>query len=218
MLESAGAHQGKRRYKVGEREDFSRTVHTSVCSYRHSYPPKKYTHKCCCMHAVIYGHTQTQYMCTNDLQTTTTHDISTSGHIIPSRQTHLAVILHNQLYKVATIFHSHFYKGTEVKSDHILTQGLTVIHHSQLYEGTEIKHATPPRADTLTQREVVERLTSDSPQSDLMEGHSGFMIPSRRVCKYTYKHRSPWESCSVWESWPEQAKPSNLSALRCSES
>ncbi len=26
------------------------------------------------------------------------------------------------------------------------------------------------------------------------------------VCKYTDKHRSPWESCSVWESWPEQAR------------
>ena len=56
-----------------------------------------------------------------------------------------------------------------------------MIHHSQLYEDTELKHDTPPRADTLTQRAVVERLTSDSPQSDLIEGHSGFMIPSRRV-------------------------------------
>ncbi len=57
-----------------------------------------------------------------------------------------------------------------------------MIHHSQHYEGTELKHATPPRADTHTQREVVERLASDSPQSDLIEGHSGYMIPSRRVC------------------------------------
>ena len=37
--------------------------------------------------------------------------------MIPSRQTHLAVILDSQLYKVATILHSHLYKGTEVKHD-----------------------------------------------------------------------------------------------------
>jgi hypothetical protein len=71
------------------------------------------------MHAVIYGHTHTQYMCTNDLQTTTTHDryIHERSHMIPSRKAHLAVILDNQLYKVVTILHSHFYKGTEVKQD-----------------------------------------------------------------------------------------------------
>ncbi len=36
-----------------------------------------------------------------------------------------------------------------------LTKGLAVIHHSQLYEGTELKHATPLRADTHTQLQVV---------------------------------------------------------------
>ncbi len=29
----------------------------------------------------------------------------------------LGVILHNQVYKVATILHSHLYKGTEVNHD-----------------------------------------------------------------------------------------------------